>query len=62
MHECIEFCALRPQQILRSTTSNDDSPNVLAFDFRLDGIHPFSGTSKVRQFKHDDTNRFAKFA
>ena len=59
--DALNWAAANPHEILRSTRTDRDSPNVLALDLLLGGIHKTTGErSRIIRFCHDEQNQFGR--
>lgn len=59
--DAVNYACANAKSIFRSRRSDKDSPNVLALDLLLEGIHEItSDSSKVVLFRHDEQKQFGK--
>jgi hypothetical protein len=59
--DALNWAATNPAEILRSELTEKDSPNLLALDLLLDGIHRIAaGRSRFVKFRHDEQKQFGR--
>ncbi len=59
--DALSWASANPHEILRSTRTDRDSPNVLALDLLLGGIHKTTeGRSRIVRFCHDEQKQFGR--
>lgn len=59
--DALNWAAANPHEILRSTRTDKDSPNILALNLLLGGIHKTTGKrSRIVRFLHDEQNQFGR--
>ena len=59
--DALNWAAANPREILRSTRTDKDSPNILALDLLLSGIHKATGKrSRIVRFLHDEQQQFGR--